>query len=218
MKPVGENDGHLNDTSALSPDPVSELDLEAVTVRTNFVQVDGGEGLFSEALEAAGGIAERHAGDELDVAGCAEAKHEASEGPVDHTDAIAVARAKHEVAVTRRFQEAWNVLRIVREITVHLENELVVALEGPSKTGAVGSAEAILRGPVQDVRPRLSLGEGFREGAGAVGRVVVYHQHIGLSREGEQPLREKGQILPFIVGGYDDKGPDHVWLRVCPDR
>ena len=42
----------------------------------------------------------------------------------------------------------------MREIAVHLADQLVVALERPGKPGPVRRAQTALVGPVKDVQPR----------------------------------------------------------------
>ena len=113
----------------------------SVAITKAFLAVEGGT---AAALTAAGGLAEGHPGDETHVLGGAEAQDEPVQRPVDDSDTVAVARSEDEVGVGGCGQEPGDVVGVVREIAVHLEDELVVAFEGPKESGAIGTAEAVL--------------------------------------------------------------------------
>ena len=66
LEPVGENDRNFDDSHALAPQFVRELDLEAVTVRVDLVQVQGQQRTAPETLKPAGRISEGHPRDHLD--------------------------------------------------------------------------------------------------------------------------------------------------------
>jgi len=122
---VGEGDGDLGDAQALAPDFMSQFDLEAVSVRVDVLQVDGLERRATEALEPARRIGEGHARDQLHVAGGAEAQEQPAQGPVDDANPLRVTRTQHQIRMSRRIEESGNIVRIVGQIAIHLEEELV---------------------------------------------------------------------------------------------
>ena len=93
----------------------------------------------------------------------------------------------------------------MREVGVHLEDEVVAVLERPLEPGDVRPSQAILRHPVQHVHPRLVRRELVGQLPGAVGRVVVHHQDLEarvLQQDRGDDLRE---VLALVVGGDDDE-------------
>ena len=205
LEAVGEDDGDFDDAHALAPEFVGELDLEAVAVGADVIEVDGFQGVTAEAFEAAGGIAEGHAGDDADVEAGAHAEDEAGEGPVDDADAVAVAGADDEVGVFRGFEELGDVVRVMGEVTIHLHDEFIIAFQRPSETGTVGAAEAVLFGAVEDVDLGVLGGEVVGDLAGAVGGIVVHHQQVDLDRQAEQLGYQRREVVPLVVGGHDDQ-------------
>ena len=85
----------------LTPDFVGQLNLKTVTIGLNGLQVNGLERAAAKAFEAARGVGKRHAGDEPDIqAGATGLNTEPAHArPVDDPDAIAVARAEHQVSI-----------------------------------------------------------------------------------------------------------------------
>ena len=163
--------------------------------------------------EAAGGIAEGHAGDPLHILGRTKTEDEAGERPVDHANAALVPCAQYEVGVLNRLEKARDIFRIMREVTVHFENEFVFCGQRPFEAGAVGAAEPVLFLPMQYVHKRMFGGQFDGQFACAVGGIIVHHQQI--HRQLVERLHEAGQIIPFVVGGHDDQSVvlviDKMW-------
>ena len=94
-----------------------------------------------------------------------------------HAAAGDVARADHEVGVRGGLDQRRDVRRVVREVGVHLDDELGAAGERVLEPGGVGAAEAVLLGAVEDL-DRVELGgEPVGDLAGPVGRGVVDDEH-----------------------------------------
>ena len=75
---------------------------------------------------------------------------------------------------------------MMAEIGVHVEHVAVAVLDGVLHAGDGGRAQAQLARAVQAVQPRLVGRLLVAPLAGAVGRVVVDHQHIDLRRDSEK--------------------------------
>ena len=68
--------------------------------------------------------------------------------PVAHAAAGHVARTDHEVVASAGRQHGRQILRIVREVGIHGENEVIARRDRLSEAGSVSCAEPKLAGPV----------------------------------------------------------------------
>src|SRR5262249_32866798 len=89
---IHEHDGDLADLEPALPALERHLDLERIAVGADPLEPDPLQGPAAEALEAAGRVVHRQAGDQTSVHVGGTRKDEAIEGPVDHPDAVQVAR------------------------------------------------------------------------------------------------------------------------------
>ena len=89
-----------------------------------------------------------HAKDHPDVLGGPVGHDDAAERPVDDADAVAVPRADGQVGFPGGAggMEPQQVVGVVGEVGVHLEDVVVVLLQGPAEAGQIGRAEAELAG------------------------------------------------------------------------
>ncbi len=94
----------------------------------------------------------------------------------------------------------------MREVGVELGDRGIAVLERPVESGAVGVAEAVLAGTVQDVQPRPRRGHAIGECAGAVGRGVVDDQDVDPGRVALERLDETVQRRGLVVGRDDGEG------------
>ena len=122
-----------------------------------------------EAFVSAGRICERHAGNDSHIGGRALAEHKTAQRPVDDADPVDVTRAQHQIRFLGRFEENRDVVRVVREIAVHLENEFIAALQSPFESSNVSPAQPLFFGSMQNVNGRMLGGEVVGSFAGAVG-------------------------------------------------
>ena len=101
-------------------------------------------------------------------------RHEAPQrAPVLHAPAFHVARAEHEIGVLRSGEQPRHVLRVVREVAVHLEDQLGAVRERLPERGEVRRPEALLPRPVENVDVGELGRELVGELPGAVRRAVV---------------------------------------------
>ena len=115
----------------------------------------------------------RKAEDAPRVGGPAAAHGAPQSAPVRHLAPVDVARAQHDVGVFGRLDQERDLGRVVREVGVHLDDEIRAPGKGVIEPGDVGGAEALLRRSVKHLDV-VTLGrEAVGDLAGAVGRVVV---------------------------------------------
>ncbi len=126
-------------------------------------------------------------------------------GPVHDTPAGHVAGTEDGVGVGQGREQRGEVLRGVRAVGVHLDDDLVLAGQRVPEAVEVGGAEAVLAGAVQDADPLVGGGEGVGELAGAVGAGVVDDEDVGVGQRGVQPRDGGTEVLPLVVGGNHDQ-------------
>jgi hypothetical protein len=128
-------------------------------------------------------------------------------GPVDDAAAGHVAGPEDEVgAGVDAVQQVGELLRRVRPVGVHLDEDVVPVLHAPGEPVQVRGAEAGLAGAVEDVHVVVRGGELVGEVAGAVGAVVVGDQDV---RAGTalRTRRRCGQVLALVVRRDDHEHP-----------
>src|SRR5207248_4819509 len=135
LKSIRKNDRHFDDLHALTPQLVRHLDLKTVAIGVDLIEMDGFQSAAAEAFVAAGWVGERHAGNYLDILGRAFAQHQPAERPIDDANAIQITRAKDEVGIFSALEEHRYVIRVVRQIAIKFENELVISLQRPFESG-----------------------------------------------------------------------------------
>src|SRR5690606_15739865 len=95
--------------------------------------------------------------------------------------------------------------RVVGEVRVHLEEEVVAALEAPAEPLEIRGAEAELACAVNHVDARTLPREGVCHFAGAVGRGVVDDQDIEALVLFEDHGHDTRQVVPLVVCRNDDE-------------
>src|SRR5690606_4302257 len=119
-------------------------------------EVEALERVAAVGDEAGGEVADRHPEDEAGVEAAGAADRPAPEAPVDRAAAADVARADDDVdAAARAADELGQEARVVAEVRVHLDDDVVVAGERPGEALEVGRAEPELAGAVEDVDARV---------------------------------------------------------------
>ena len=97
-------------------------------------------------------------------------------------------------------------LRIVRQVRVHLADEIGVALRSPreSRPGTIGRGRARRCRCITDTRPGCVRGELVGERARAVRRAIVDDQHPR-ARMREHAADDQRQVLAFVVRRDEDE-------------
>ena len=91
----------------------------------------------------------------------------------------------------------------MRPVGVHQDQELVAAPQPESKAGHAGAPQAELGRPVDDVNPRVGLGEEVRDRPRAVRRVVVDHE--GVVSRPPDARDHSGQVGSLVEGRENDQ-------------
>ena len=116
------------------------------------------------------------------------------------------------VAVERGLTELNEVGWVVREVGVHLADELVAFLEAVFEAGDVCCAEAEFSGPFDKVYSTgVSVDFFSYDFRGSVWRVVVDDEDVEWLREGHYGINDSCRVLTFVVHRDDDAGIGSVW-------
>jgi len=106
----------------------------------------------------------------------------------------------------------------VREVAVHLQDELSIAREHPIEAREVRAADPLLRRAVEDVEPRKLPCEAVGDLARAVGRSVVDDEHAIAARVEHVAERahERLDVVPLVVGRDADDCACRAHRRSLP--
>ncbi len=99
--------------------------------------------------------------------------------PIGRTPAFDIARPNHQIGVLGQREELWQVDGIVREIGVHLEDEVVALLDGVMEASDIRGSQAHLAGAMQHVNGAIARGQFVGDFAGAIGRIIVDDKEVG---------------------------------------
>src|SRR5712671_5281153 len=119
--------------------------------------------------------------------------------------AVLVSRAEDHIRLPYRLEELGKPLRIVRKIGVHLEHQVVLSLEGPSKPGDVRGSKTKLRRPVNDVNGGVVGRDAVDDRPSSVGRSVVHYQDFERWILRENRGDQSCNIEALVVGRDDDQ-------------
>ena len=102
--------------------------------------------------------------------------------------------------------QSCQVVRIVGEVGIHLEDILIVALQGPLEAGDVSRAKTQLACPLYHEQAVTKLRhERFHDVGGAVGAVVVDNQNIERHRQVKDIADNLLDVLFLLVSRDDDQ-------------
>jgi hypothetical protein len=87
----------------------------------------------------------------LHILGGALAEHEPAQGPVDDADAVEITRAQDQVGLFGRLEKHGDVVRVVGQVAVQFEHELVAVLQGPLEARDIGAAQSAFLLPMEHV-------------------------------------------------------------------
>ncbi|MDT7715172.1 MAG: hypothetical protein QOH09_1164, partial [Pseudonocardiales bacterium] len=119
--------------------------------------------------------------------------------------------------VGQRGKYPGKILWSVRAVGVHLHHDVIAALQRPPKAGDVGRAETALGRAVQDVDPTVGRGECGGQLPCAVRAVVVDHQRVRVRYRLVQPVQDRRQAGPLVVGrDHHDRQAGALGVPIVP--
>src|SRR5260221_4643007 len=202
-----EDDGHLGDAEPSLLGFVQHFDEERVAVGDHGGDRQARERLAAPAAIAAGAVAGGQVRDEPDVAVAERAEQDPGDRPVDDAyPAVHVPRSDHELVRGGGADERREVGRIVREIAIHLADELRAPfLDGVQQAVDVRAAETAGPGPMQDLDAAGGiLHQLVRDRPRPVrGSIVDDEQAEAVVRE--DAGRQQREVLAFVIGRRDDE-------------
>src|SRR5690606_34759278 len=162
----------------------------------------------AKALEATGSIEKWQPGYGPRINVSRVAEDEACNRPVHHRHlAVLITGAEYEVRFLYGLQELRQVRRVMREIRVHLEDEVVAALQRPFEACEVRGAQPKLGRTVDHVHTLLRLHYLVDYRTRTVRRPVVHHQYLQPLILLQNSLRKACDVLALVVGGNDYQCP-----------
>ena len=90
-------------------------------------------------------------------------------------------------------------LRLVRAVSVHLNQNVVACLKAPIEASEVCAAQAVLNGAVQNVNLGILSRQLISNLAGAVGAVIIHHENVHLGSCLTKTLNHDGQVLLLVI-------------------
>ena len=120
---------------------------------------------------------------------------------------MAIAGAHGEIRALLRAGgvEAEEVVRIVREIGIHLEDVVIAVVQGPFESGQIGRAQSLFPAPFKQVQPLRELRlKPFDDDGRPVGGTVVDDEDLEISGEGEHLPGDGFDVLLLVVSRDDD--------------
>src|SRR5690625_3486055 len=88
-------------------------------------------------------------------------------------------------------------------IGVHLDDDLIAALERPAKTRDIGLTQALFPGPMEHGNCRILFRQFLGEVAGSVGGSVINDEDIRIWDGVAQARNCLAQHFAFVIGGDD---------------
>lgn len=151
LEPISKNDRDFHYFHPLTPQAMRHFDLETISVRAHLLQMNCLQGSSPETFISARRIGERHSRNDLHVFRRALAQHQPAQRPVNNPNAIQIPRSKNQICILRGFKEHRDVIRVVRKVSIQLEDELIPMLERPLETRDVRPPQPILLSSMQDM-------------------------------------------------------------------
>jgi hypothetical protein len=215
--PVGEHDRHLHYSEARLPHGELHLYLERIADEAHPVQVERLEDPPPVADEARGGVFDGHPGDDPGIDGSRLRKEIPVQRPVLHPAPFGVAGAHRHVGSTdpTGFVKPFQIVRVVREVGVHLEEVFIPPLQAPFETMYISGTQTEFAHPLLEEESAgvIALQPANRVG-GPVGRSVVDHENVVAGLHAEDVFHDGRDVVQLVVGGYYDQFVRrHAFLR-----
>lgn len=143
LHPFGEDDGDLLELKTELFGRKLHLNLECVSYKAYFVEVNGFEHLALKAHKAGGGIANVHPGKHIYIPRAELGNQYAVPGPVYKAAALYIARTNGQIVTIfgANLIKPHQIVGIMAEIAVHFKDVLVGSIERPSKACNISGAK-----------------------------------------------------------------------------
>ena len=166
---------------------------------------DGRQRRSTPGLEATSQVVGAESEDDPGKDAPTTADHTAPDAPVDDPATRDVARADDEIGRSGRdrLHQRRQRRRIVRPVSVHLDDGHGATGQRHLETVQIGPAEALLHGTVADLDPWVARGEGIRDVTGPVGRAIVDHEDRGDRQLLEDGAHDRPEVVRLVVGRHD---------------
>ena len=92
------------------------------------------------------------------------------------------------------------------EVSIHLEDMGVIALQRPPEPRQISPPQPLLTRPMQHKNPPIGRSPRIGQLPGAIGRIVIHHQHIGHRQRRVHRVEQAGQILALVIGRDHHQG------------
>src|SRR6056297_1595976 len=100
--------------------------------------------------------------------------------------------------------EPGQVVGIVREISIHFKDVIIIMLDGPLKTGNVSCAQTQLPLSFKDVQPLRIIPLFVLDNiSGAIRGIVIDNKYMKYNAEREYLIYNAVNVALFIISGYD---------------
>lgn len=212
MLPFPEGNRHLHDRKPGFGDSPGHLDLERIPGSGDLVQVDSFENLSPKTFEAAGQVPDGYPQDSPRVEAAAAAQEPTDLPPLGDSSAWHVAGADNQVSKLRSREKPGQIRRVMREIGVHLDDQVCVGAKRNLESLQVGRTQTLLPGAVQDLDPRVLRRDPVRDPAGSIGRIIIHDQDpvVIVSQLRTQGFDHPIDVPGLVVGRQDHPGRSAV--------
>ena len=178
---LNENDRRLDDAQTGVRGDEGHVEEEGIAFGDDLVERQLGERRAAPAAVARGDVAQSQAGDRADIEVGKRTEDDAAQRPVHDADAVEVSRTNYEIgAVCRHLDHRRQVLRVVRQVGVHLADQVGVTGNRETEAFEVRDAKAALSCAMEHAHAPGKLGRKcIGNSSRAIRRLIVEHQYLG---------------------------------------
>ena len=150
---VDEDNRYLFDFKSYLMRSELHLDLESISFETNFIQFDGFQHLATIANESCRCIVHLESCNQTNILGRKITHKDTTDWPINHIDARNIARTYCNIIpfIMSSSIKTWQIIRIMTEVGIHLEDEVIALLQRPFEAHDISSAQAQLTRTLQDM-------------------------------------------------------------------
>lgn len=175
----GKCDGNFRQTRATFPKGKMQFDLEPISFCMDGIPIEMVESRHAQSLEPARYVREREAQHKAYKLCGGGTQQQAVFRPVDHTQAIQIARANSRIGpLIQSLQQTWDIMRVMRKVGVNFDTGIVAMLNSPPESRAISTAQSLLAFALNQEKPLPEVGVTFNNMRRSIRRAVINHQHV----------------------------------------